>query len=108
VETDNEADLEQYRELVVAELERRAIRVQQLESEISTLQFTLDAAARTRKASMANTARTQVEAAHKAKLRGMIRELEKKRAEAALDFEKAQARLREVDERIQELAAIQE
>ena len=105
---DNEADLESYKAMVIAEIERRALRVQQLESEIARIQFAVEAASRNRKVSLAETARIQVEAAHRAKLRRDIKELEKERAIALGDLEKAQSRLQEIDERMEEMAEEQQ
>ena len=45
----------------------------------------------------------QVEQAHRLKLRRALSDLEKKRIEAKVDLERAEARLKEVDLRLDEL-----
>lgn len=93
-------ELEQYRLKVVAELERRVLRVQELDNQIENARVALDIACRARTALSANTARNQIEAAHRSQLRNALRDLEVDRAQAQGDLAHAEERLREVDNRI--------
>lgn len=100
---DNESELLAYREKVVAELERRALRMGELQEQIRALEFALDSAHRGRKMMVGGVARIQVEAAHKAKLKQDLRLLWKDRDLAASDLQKAESRLIEVDRRLEDL-----
>lgn len=96
-------ELEQYRERVVAEVERRMIRLRELESDLEVATFTFEAAARSRSPLTGSTARNQVEAAHRARLKATIKRLSEERVEAETDLHRAQERLDEVDARIEQL-----
>jgi hypothetical protein len=103
VESDDEVELLKYREKVIAELERRMLRVQEIDQRLADAQFTLEAALRGKRLFSASTARIQVEAAHKARLRELVKELRAERVQGVMDLERAQVRLKEVDERLDAL-----
>ena len=96
-------ELEQYREKVVAEVERRMMRLREIEDEIERMTFVAEAAARARVALSASTARNQVQAAHRARLKESMKVLHAQRSEAEADLERAEQRLQEVDRRLEEL-----
>ena len=95
-------ELEQYRLKVVAELERRELRVQELANEVENARVAVEVATRARVSWSADTARNQIEAAHRARLRQTLKELEDESVQAKADLTRAEERLREVDERISE------
>ncbi|MFO0417624.1 MAG: hypothetical protein ACK5Y6_10070 [Pseudomonadota bacterium] len=103
MEVDSELELRQYREKVVAELERRHNRLRELDNEIAATQFQLESATRSRRTLRGETARIKVEEAHRAKLKGNLKALEAKRLEAQSDLDRAEQRLKDVDLRIDEL-----
>jgi chromosome segregation ATPase len=103
VEADEENELRGYREKVVAELERRTCRLRDLEEEMGRIEYQLESANRGRRKIIGETARIQVEAAHRAKLKGELRTLSRDRDVALADLQKAEIRLTEVDRRIKEL-----
>ncbi len=103
VESDSEAELLKYREKVIAELERRTQRVQDIDKRLADAEFALESASRGRRLLAASTARIQVAAAHKARLREAVKELQAERAQGVIDLERAQVRLKEVDERLDAL-----
>ncbi len=96
-------ELEQYRERVIAEVERRMIRLREIEGDLEVATFAFEAAARGRSPLTGSTARNQVEAAHRARLKATIQRLTEECAEAENDLHRAQERLEEVDARIEKL-----
>jgi seryl-tRNA synthetase len=94
-------ELEQYREKVVAEVERRMLRVREIENDIERASFAAGAASRARASLSANTARNQVEAAHRARLKGALKSLRSELEEAQADLERAEARLEDVESRLE-------
>jgi chromosome segregation ATPase len=103
VEVESEVELRQYREKVIVELERRHNRLRELDNDIATTQFHLDAATRARRTLRGETARIKVEEAHRTKLKSDLKSLEAKRREAQSDLERAEQRLKEVDQRIDQI-----
>lgn len=99
----NEVELLQYREKVLAELERREIRLREIDEQMAQLQGALDVTRQGRRVMMGATARIQVEAAHKAKQREVLRGLAREREVALIDVQKAEVRLQEVDMQLDEL-----
>ncbi len=103
MDSDDEQELLQYREKVIAELERRAIRLREIEQQISELQGVLEATGRGRRVMMGGAARIQVEAAHKAKLKQVLRGLYHDKEIALADLQKAETRLQDVETQLDEL-----
>jgi len=103
VESSDEDELLQYREKVLAELERRAIRLREIEQQVAQLQSAIDQSTRGRKVFMGGAARIQVEAAHRAKLKEELRGLYREKEIAVGDLQKAEMRLQEVDLQLDEL-----
>lgn len=99
-------ELEQYRLKVVAELERRVLRMSELDNQIENARLALDVAGRARTTLGASTARNQIEAAHRARLRQALKDLEEERVQALSDVTRAEERLREVDGRIAALQSM--
>ena len=99
----DEEELLEYREKVLAELERRANLLRELEQRVAELQGVLEATTRGRKVMVGGTARIQVEAAHRARVRQNLRGVHKEREVALNDLQKAETRLREVDIQLEEL-----
>ena len=102
MENANELELLQYRDKVIAELERRLLRLREVENELASVRFVLDSSIRSCRTLRGDTARIKVEEAHKAKLKNSLKQLESKRLEAQKDFERAEQRLKEVDQKIYE------
>ncbi len=100
---ETELDLQLYRQKIVMELERRLLVLQDVEKRMSSAQFVFGQASQASRAGAGSTARMQVEQAHRLKLRRALSDLEKKRIEAKVDLERAEARLKEVDLRLDEL-----
>jgi chromosome segregation ATPase len=100
---DNELELKLYRDKVVQELKRRTEALMELEGRLIDAQFELDRATRASRTISGTTARIQIENAHRVKLRSALRVLESERDEAKADLERAEQRLREVDQRLDEL-----
>lgn len=103
MEADEESELRAYREKVIAELERRTLRLRELEEQMGRIEYELECSGRGRKKIMGATARIQVEAAHRSKLKGELKALLKDRDVAVADLQKAEVRLTEVDRRMREL-----
>lgn len=103
MDSDDEQELLQYREKVIAELERRTMRLREIEQQVSQLQGVLESTSRGRKVMMGGAARIQVEAAHKAKLKQALRGLWQEREIAVMDLQKAETRLQDVDAQLDEL-----
>jgi len=100
---DSEVELRLYRERVLAELERRSAVVEDVNRRVAEAQFAVDRAMQASKVATASTARKQVESAHRAKLKESLKALERQRAEAVEDLERAESRLKEVDIKLDEL-----
>jgi hypothetical protein len=98
-----EQQLLEYREKVLAELERRANLLRDLEERVAELQGVLEAATKGRKVMAGETARIQVEAAHRARVRQSLQGVYKEREVAVNDLQKAETRLREVDIQLEEI-----
>lgn|GEM_PF-2932229 len=103
MEEQTELELQLYRQKIVFELERRLVVLQQVEQRMSSAQFVFGRIAQVSRNGMGSTARRQVEQAHRLKLRRELSALEKERVEAKADLERAEARLKEVDRRLDEL-----
>lgn len=100
---DNELELKIYREKVFHELKRRAEALRGAEGRLAEAQFEIDRATRASRTISGTTARIQIENAHRAKLRAALKALEGERTEAKADLERAEQRLKEVDQRLDEL-----
>lgn len=100
---ETELELQLYRQKIVIELERRLVALQDVERRVSSAQFVFEQANQASRTGTGSTARKQVEHAHRLKLRRALGALEKERVEAKADLERAEARLQEVDLRLDEL-----
>ena len=100
---DNELDLKLYREKVVQELKRRTDALMIVEGRLVEAQFELERATRASRIISGTTARIQIESAHRGKLRAALKVLEGERTEAKADLERAEQRLKEVDQKLDEL-----
>lgn len=105
---ETQVELRLYREKIVAELERRVLVLQDVERRLASAQFVFEKVKQLSRTFSGNTARKQVENAHRVKLRGALKALERERAEAKVDVERAEFRLQEVDIRLDELMTEQE
>jgi hypothetical protein len=105
---ETEVELRLYREKIVAELERRVLVLQDIERRLASAQFVFEKAQQMSRTFSGNTARKQVQNAHRVKLRGALKDLERERIEAKADVERAEIRLQDVDLRLDELVREQE
>ncbi len=105
MESSDLEELKAYRERVISELERRMLVLQEIDRRLSQAQHVLDIALKDSRSLRGNTARIQVQGAHRAKLRSDLKAIERERFEAKVDLERAEARLRDVDMRLDELEA---
>ena len=100
---DNELELKLYREKVVHELKRRTEALRGKEGRLVEAQFELERATRASRTISGATARIQIENAHRTKLRAALKLLEGERNEAKAELERAEQRLKDVDQRLDEL-----
>ena len=98
--------LEEYRAQVLAELERRADRVKQIDSEIAATDFRLENLATQRCAAGGETGRLLAQVAYRAKVKRDRARLQEQRAEAADDLRSAMDRLDQVDSQIAQLGDV--
>ncbi len=96
-------ELRAYREKVIAEVERRMIRLRAVETDIERAAFAAEAHNRSQTRLSSNTGRNQVAAAHRKRLREHVSSLKTERAQAEEDLHRAKVRLEEVDRRLAEL-----
>lgn len=105
---DTEDDLRLYREKIVTELERRMLVLREIERRLALAQFALRQSDTSSRAASASTARRQVEIAHRGRLRSVVKALEREQEDAKADVERAEARLHEVDIRLDQLIKVSE
>lgn len=98
-------ELKAYRERVVSELERRMLVLRGIDLRLAQARHVFDTALKDSRSLRGNTARIQVQGAHRAKLRSDLKAMERERLEAKADLERAEARLKDVDTRLDELEA---
>ena len=108
MEQEDEAELLEYREKVVAELERRAIRLREIDERVAELEFSIASTRRGKKTLMGDVGRIQVGEAHRNKLREAAKELQQERESALVDLQKAETRLKEVDMRLDNLHKVEQ
>jgi hypothetical protein len=96
-------ELRSYREKVIAEVERRLLRLRAIETEIERAKFAAEANGRSWALLSRDTGRNQVEAAHRKRLREQVQELKREHEQAEADLDRAKVRLVEVDQRLEEL-----
>ena len=101
---DERDDLLEYREVVVAEIERRLAVVKELEEEKSSKEYTLGTVKETTRVVSGSAIEVMGRAAYRAKLQRQLAELTSKLNVANADLQRANERLREVDA---ELAAME-
>ncbi len=99
-------ELQSYREKVIAEVERRMLRLGSIETDIERAEFQADADGRAQALLSNHTGRNQAAAAHRKRLKERVLELTREREQAEADLDRAKARLTEVDQRLEELGAI--
>lgn len=95
-------ELQSYREKVIAEVERRMMRLRAIETDIERAEFEVESQNRSHTLLSRDTGRNQAAAAHRKRLRERVETLRKERGQAEEDLERAKARLEEVDERMAE------
>ncbi len=103
MEDGDEEELLEYREKVLAELERRTSRLRDLERRAAEVQGQLESSTKGRKVMSGATARIQVEAAHRARLKQVLQSVYHEREVAIEDLQKAETRLQEVDIQLSEI-----
>ncbi len=96
-------ELRSYREKVIAEVERRMIRLRAIETDIERAEFSRDADGRSQNLLSRDTGRNQAAEAHRKRLRERVQGLKREREQAEADLERAKERLVEVDQRLEEL-----
>jgi hypothetical protein len=96
-------ELRSYREKVIAEVERRMLRLRAIETDIERAKFAAEANSRSGALLSQDTGRNQAAAAHQKRLRERVQELAREREQAEADLDRAKVRLVEVDQRLQEL-----
>ena len=98
-------ELEAYRERVFQELKTRTVRVQELDTALSSNRYLLDRAGPAQGLRSGNTLQVLAGASHKARLTRERERLERQRREAAVDLKRAEERLADVDRELEELEA---
>lgn len=96
-------ELQSYREKVIAEVERRMMRLRAIETDIERAEFAADSHGRSQTLLSSDTGRNQAAAAHRKRLREHVHELKREREQAEADLERAKVRLIEVDQRLVEV-----
>ena len=96
-------ELQSYREKVIAEVERRMMKLRAIETDIERAEFAAAAPGRSQALLSSDTGRNQAAAAHRKRLRERVHELKREREQAEADLERAKVRLVEVDQRLEEL-----
>lgn len=103
MEQDDVLELRLYRERVVVELERRIALLREVDQRCTAARFALEKALQTCGVRGSTTARKQVEHAHRVKLRADLKKVEREKAEAKVDMERARERLEEIDAKLDEV-----
>lgn len=96
-------ELQSYREKVIAEVERRMIRLRAIETDIERAEFAEESHNRSQARLSRDTGRNQAAAAHRKLLRERVLSLKKERGQAEDDLQRAKVRLDEVDQRLKDL-----
>jgi seryl-tRNA synthetase len=96
-------ELELYRERVFEELKARTLRLQEIDTAIASNRYLLERAGPSGGLRSGNTPRILAGASHKARLLREHERLERQRREAAADLKRAEERLVDVDQELEEL-----
>lgn len=96
-------ELEIYREKVFEELKARVVRLQEIDTAIASNRYLIERAGPSGGLRSGNTARILAGASHKARLLREHERLERQRREAAADLKRAEERLVDVDQELEEL-----
>jgi chromosome segregation ATPase len=96
-------DLEAYREKVFEELKARTARLQEIDTAIASNRYLLERAGPSSGLRSGNTLRILAGASHKARLSREHERLERQRREAAADLKRAEERLADVDQELEEV-----
>jgi chromosome segregation ATPase len=96
-------ELEAYREKVFEELKARTARLQEIDTAIASNRYLLERAGLSSGLRSGNTLRILAGASHKARLLREHERLERQRREAAADLKRAEERLADVDQELEEL-----
>ncbi len=96
-------ELEAYREKVLEELTARMLRLQQIDTSIASNRYLLDRAGPSGGLRSGNTLRILAGASRKAGLTRDHERLQRQRKEAMADLKRAEARLSDVDQELEEL-----
>jgi len=95
-------ELELYREKVFEELKARTVRLQEIDTAIASNRYLLERAGPSSGLRSGNTLRILAGASHKARLLREHERLERQRREAAADLKRAEERLADVDQELEE------
>ncbi len=96
-------ELEQYRERVFQELRLRGERLKEIDGKLASVEYLIEATRSDRTLLSGDTARVLSRASYKAKLSKDRGALQRKRVEALEDLKRAETRLEEVDNELEEL-----
>jgi hypothetical protein len=96
-------DLEAYREKVFEELKARTQRLQEIDTAIASNRYLLERVGPASGLRSGNTLRILAGASHKARLLREHERLERQRTEAAADLKRAEERLADTDQELEEL-----
>jgi hypothetical protein len=103
-ETDERAELEEYRRKVVEEVVRRGELLKRSEADVAAAEHMIQSADNQTAVPLGNTVKLQQREAYKATLKRKRELLDEKRRVARQDLMKAEQRLAEVDARIHEIS----
>jgi 7,8-dihydro-6-hydroxymethylpterin-pyrophosphokinase len=98
-------ELEEYRERVFQELKARTVRLQEIDTAIASNRYLLERAGPSNGLRSGNTVRILAGASHKARLLREHERLERQRREASADLKRAEERLVDVDQELEDLEA---
>lgn len=99
----NREELEAYREKVFEELKARAFKLQEIDTAIASNRYLLERSGPSRGLRSGNTLRVLAGASHKSRLLREHERLQRQRSEAAADLKRAEERLADVDQELEEL-----
>ncbi len=98
-------DLEEYREKVFQELKARAQKLKEVDTAIASHRYLLDGSGPARGLRSGNTLHALAGASNRARIMRQLDRLERQRSEAVADLKRAETRLADVEQEIEELEA---
>ena len=96
-------ELQEYREKVFSELKARANKLKEIDSAIASNLYLLDGSASSRGLRSGNTLHVLAGASQRGRLKREHERLERQRREAVADLKRAETRLADVDQELEEL-----